>query len=894
MIEQSIPGNPHAEEAAVVAAAFDVEPLKGLSEQEVELRRERFGPNTLQSVRSRPAWRILVDQFVSLMVALLGVAAFISWLTGDAIEAVAIIAVLVINALVGFAMEWQAGRALDALRRQSRMSARVRRDGHEVMLDAEEIVPGDIIILNSGDRIPADARLIEAASLRTEESALTGESVTVEKTVAPVSENALLAERYSMMYLGTTVANGHAVALVTATGTETELGKIGKLVAEAREEKTPLETRLAELGQRLIYVVLVIALVILIAGWVRGDDMWQMGEVAISLAVAAVPEGLPTVTTLILALGVLRMARSRAIVRRLPAVETLGSTTVICTDKTGTLTENRMTVREYKLSNGRVFTLEEGHNDAVDDRDDLLFRALQVSVLCNEAAFDSVRREAVGDPTETALLHAAHQYGLNIQQERERYRKLAEYPFDTATKRMISVYLTGDNEASVFLKGAPSTVLKICHQQVDQQNKVVSFDEQLRESVISVNEEMAGRALRVLALAEKKIELKERDEIAEEELSDGYTFLGLVGMVDPPRSGVRETIQEARRAGIRIVMLTGDQINTARAIAEELQLSGDNPPRTLHARELEGLDAERLTAKAHNTDVFARVSPEDKLHIVEALSKAGEVVAVTGDGVNDAPALKRADIGIAMGLRGTEAAKEAADVVLADDNLATLVKAIEGGRTIYANIIKFVHLMFSENLSEVIVIFAAMLIGWPLPLLPLQILWVNLVTDVFPALALAVEPSSPRIMQQRPRSPKQALLSRQFFILVIWQGAMLAAITLAAYWWALKTYGEGSHARTVALFALIGVQIGHLFNCRSRSRSAFEGIWQNPFIWLSCVVSIGLQFLALYFAPLARVLGTVPVNRQDIIVCGLAIILPVLMVEVVKYLFSSKHSSDEV
>ncbi|MEP7336649.1 MAG: HAD-IC family P-type ATPase, partial [Acidobacteriota bacterium] len=540
---------------------------------------------------------------------------------------------------------------------------------------------------------------------------------------------------------------------------QTEMGRIGHLVASVPDESTPLERRLDELGRRLVMLVLGIAVIVMVTGWLRGESWWVMIEVGISLAVAAVPEGLPTVTTLILALGVLRMARKQALVRRLSAVETLGSTTVICSDKTGTLTENRMTVREYQLANGSAVKLEV----QAAANDELLSRAVRASVLCNEASFhpDAAEKErAAGDPTEIAMLVAAHGLKVNVAQMRAEYPKLAERPFDSDSKRMTTIHRVNDGTRLALLKGAPSVVLDACSDYAESASQLKPLDAAARARFLATNEKMADHALRVLALAEKKLGQDGSDDAAEAESTSGYTLLGFVGMIDPPRAAVAAAIRQAHAAGIRTVMLTGDQLNTARAIARELRLSEEAEPLVLHARELADANPERLAKMAHTVTVFARVSPEDKLRIVEALQKAGEVVAVTGDGVNDAPALKRSDIGIAMGERGTEAAKEAADVVLADDNFATIVGAVAGGRTIYANISKFVHFMFSTNLGEVVMIFLAIAIGWPLPLLPLQILWVNLVTDVFPALALAVEPPAADVMQQRPRSSRESLLSR--------------------------------------------------------------------------------------------------------------------------------------
>jgi P-type Ca2+ transporter type 2C len=874
----------HTLEPHDVSLLLKVDPKVGLTTSEVSEQQRRYGPNALQRLQSRPAWRVLIDQFASIVIALLAIAAIISWATADLAEAIAILIVLLLNAAVGFATEWQAGRALDALRRQSRTLSRVRRNGFEATVDAEELVPGDIIILNAGDRVPADARLIDAIGLEAEESALTGESTTVEKNVDAVSAQTPLAERHSMLFLGTAIAAGRGVAVVVSTGTATELGKIGRLVATSTKEQSPLEKQLAQLGRRLVYVVLVIAAVVMVTGWLRGDGLWLMVEVAVSLAVAAVPEGLPAVTTLILALGVLRMAQQRAIMRRLPAVETLGSTTVICADKTGTLTENRMTVREYYLSDGRRVGI--GEYESSLENDLLLQQAVRIGVLCNEASFRAEATDetrTIGDPTETALLVVADALVLDVSHERALHPKIAEQPFHASTKRMTTLHRKDDGQHFAALKGAPAVVLTACSHYCDAAGNTVPLDEASLKRFTTANEQMANRALRVLALAIKHFETY-AEHAAEDALESGYIFVGLVGMIDPPRPGVAEAIQCAKTAGIRTVMLTGDQLNTGIAIARELGL-GQKEPVALHARDLIETEPTRLAYLARNTDVFARVSPEEKLRIVEALQQAGEVVAVTGDGVNDAPALKRANIGIAMGQRGTEVAKEAADVVLADDNFATILRAVEGGRTIYSNITKFVHMMFSHNLGEVLVIFTAIAVGWPLPLLPLQILWMNLVTDVFPALALAVEPASKDIMKQPPRSPHRSLLSKPFLILIGWQAALLAAIALGAYMWALEVYGPGPHSRTIALFVLVSVQLGHTFNCRSRTRSATDGLLRNPFLWIAALIVVMLQLFAVYLSPLARVLGTVKPSATDWIVIGSCGLLTIGVVELTKFGF---------
>ena len=870
---------PYALAAAAVAQVQGVNPATGLSRDEAARRLAQFGANAIQQIRPRAAWRLLLDQFASLIIGLLAVAALVAFLTSDVVEGLAIVVVLMLNALIGFAMEWQAGRALDALRRAAHTTARVRRAGRETMLDALALVPGDVVVLNPGDRVPADMRLFEAAGLRTEESALTGESASVEKSVAPVAADAPVAERHSMLYLGTSVTAGRAVAIVTATGGQTELGRIGKLVAEAPDEPTPLEQRLATLGRQLVWLMLAIMVVVVVAGILRGDNWWLMVEVAISLAVAAVPEGLPTVTTLILAMGVLRMARHRAIVRRLPAVETLGSATIICTDKTGTLTENRMTVIECRLADGRVVRIDEQPDI---DNDELLFCTVRASVLCNEASVETQASgvtRTIGDPTETALLENARQLGLKVSKLRADYQKLAEIPFDAVTRRMLTVHRAPDGTQLYSLKGAPSVVLSLCRDLCGRDGEIRPLDEAAQRRLLAINDAMADRALRVLALAEKRLP---PGEPGPDWSARDFTFLGLIGMIDPPRAEVPQAVAQAHAAGIRVVMLTGDQSNTARAIARALRLNDHTDPLVLHARDLDGTDHTALADLARRADAFARVSPEDKMRIVEALQQTGEIVALTGDGVNDAPALKRADTGIAMGQRGTEVAREAADVVLTDDNFATILHAIESGRIIYANIGRFVHLMFSKNLAEVLLIFAALLIGWPLPLLPLQILWINLVTDLFPGLALAVEPGAPDVMRRRPASPQASLLSADFIRLIAWQGVMLTAIMMGAYGWALHEYGPGAHARTMALFALIGAQLGHMFNCRSRTRSVFDGLFRNPYVWLAAALVVSLQLLAVWSGPLARVLDVTRLTRTDWLVTGLSVISPVLIVEITK------------
>lgn len=847
-----LPEAPFARTAAEVADDLCVDPARGLTFEEVGRRRLSFGANVVVRDASRPVWIIIARQFRSIIVLLLAAAAAIAFATRDPAEGMAIIGVLLINAAVGFAMEWRSERALKSLRIQVRTTARVLRDGVQSVVDAEDLVPGDVILLDPGAHVPADARLVDTHALRVEEAALTGESVPTTKTAAPVDPDTPLAERTSMLFLGTTATAGRATAIVTGTGDGTELGRIGRLVREVEIEPTPLEQRLAALGRTLVVVVLGIGGVIIVAGIIRGDPLWEMVEVGISLAVAAVPEGLPAVTTLILSVGVLRMARRHAIVRKLPAVETLGSTTVICTDKTGTLTMNELTVR------------------AIDADDPL--ELLQIGALCSDAVIEGT--EAVGDPTEVALVVAALEAGLDVSALRAAHRKLLEVPFDPSTRHMITVHETPGGGRLLALKGAPSVVLAMCDPLTPGQ----------RDELNARNEQLAARGLRVLAFARGS---DDRD------LERGYTFLGFAALADPPRPAAAEAIARARDAGIRVVMLTGDQVETARAIARELRIAGEKPPTVVHAQELASHDQAAMTALAHRTDVFARITPEDKLRVVDALRDAGEIVAVTGDGVNDAPALRRADIGVAMGMTGTDAAKQTADLILTDDNLGTVVAAIDEGRTIYANIAKFVHLLFSHNLGEVVMVFVAIVAGLPLPLLALQILWMNVVTDIFPAFALALEPSQPHRMHGR--RIRGDFLSRGFLVMVAWQGAMLAAVALAAYVWGLQRYGEGAHARTIALTSLIAVQLGHTLNCRSRIVSAFTGIFDNLHIWAALATVVALHTFAIAFDPMARLIDLTPLNASDLGMIVFAAFLPVAIVEVQKvFLRASLPSAAEM
>jgi len=894
----------HAKDINDVARELGADPEKGLTSAEAASRLTRHGPNALPVAASRSPLSILVHQFKSLIVLLLFVASAIALLMGDVTECVAILVVIVLNAFIGFATELKAARALDSLRKQDVPVARVRRDANEMQISARDLVPGDLVLLNSGDRVPADARVLDAVELQVDEASLTGESLAVMKSQAVVADaSAALGDRASVVHMGTTVMAGRGTALVTSTGAETELGLIGKLIGDVGDRATPLEKKLAQLSRAMLYLVLGLCAVIVLAGWLRGNEILRMLEVGVSLAIAAVPEGLLAVTTMTLAVGMQRMARMRALVRNLPAVEALGSTTVICTDKTGTLTRNEMTVRVLLAGEQRLDISGSGYSPdgelrtgdhtvdsaALAMADDPVALALRIGALCNDAKVTREGSEVkvLGDPTEVALIVLAEKAGLEHEALKRDFPRLGEVPFDSRTKRMLTVHRAADGSRIAFAKGAPSAMLDASGWVLDGHGRSPLTDA-ARASWRERNESLASQALRVLGLAMRP--LTDADGDVAEALAHDMTFVGLTGMIDPLSDGVKETIDTCRSAGIRVVMITGDQLATAKEIAHQLGLDvgpGGAVMRVVHARELAGLDESAWQKLVNDTSVFARVTPEHKLQIVGALQQQGEVVAMTGDGVNDAPALKTADIGIAMGIRGTDVAKDAADIVITDDNFSTIVGAVEQGRVIVSNILRFIHYLFACNFAEILTVFTAIMLGWPLPLAVLQILWLNMVTDLFPALALAMEPAADDVMQRPPRDPRVPLMTRSFAWLIAWQGLLLAACTLLAFRVGLRWYGETGtglqHSVTIAFMTLSMVQIAHTLNARSRTKSLFRSsLFSNRWLLAAIAFTVLLQLTVVQIPFLRQVLNTVPLSWRDwqlILACTL---VPLVVVEVVK------------
>lgn len=845
--------------------------LEGLDAEEAARRLARFGPNSLAPPKRVSALRILLDQFASVVVGLLVVASVLALFVGDLLEAAAIGVVLVINTVVGFVVEVRARRAMEGLLRFQVPVSRVVRAGQVSEVPANRLVPGDVVEVESGDAVPADARIVSAAELRADEAALTGESAPVDKGTAPVEPAATLAERASMLYTGTTVTMGRARAVVVATGRGTELGRIGTLLEKIREGPTPLERRLDALGHRLIWLALGVTGVVVAAGSLRGAPLRTMIETGVALAIAAIPEGLPAVATIALAVGMHRMARRRALVREPDAVEALGAATVVCTDKTGTLTANQMTVTrlvgadyDVRVSGVGFFTDGEILRDGrpVDTEEDPHLGALlEAAALTSRATVDRERAEVTGDRTDAALLVLALKARRDPEALAESLPLVVEIPFSSTTGLSASAHRDG-SAVRCLVKGSPPAVLERCSR-VGLRSGPVTLDADRRRDLEEANESLAGHGYRVIALAEGSGAPEHADDVRD------LTFLGFAAIIDPPAEGVRETIRLLHEAGIRTIMITGDQRDTAKSIAVDLALM-DGDDDVVDGRALAAMDDASLAESVDRVKAYSRVSPEDKLRIVSTLQEKGETVAMLGDGVNDAAALKQADVGVVMGIRGTDVAKETAAVVLQDDRFATIAAAVEEGRVIHDNIRKFVFYLFGCNLAEVLVLLVSGLAALPLPLLPLQVLWLNLVTDTFPALALALEPGEKDVMRRPPRDPEAAILSWPFVKALAFYASLITAVTMTAYLLALGS-GRPEAAVTVSFMTLALAQLFHLGNARSRlpvlSPSA---ILANRWAVAAVPVVVGLQLLATYWPPLRRVLGTVPLSPGEL---GLALAL---------------------
>ena len=901
-----------------MARELAVDLTHGLTAQEVTQRRVQHGWNALAEAPPVPIWKRLLGQFKELVIWILIVAAIIADVMGEWADTAAILAIVLVNGVIGFLQEEKAGRALAALQKLSSPMAKVIRDGALQSVPAREMVPGDRIELEAGDHIPADARLLTAFSVRVQEAALTGESVPVDKDADGVlPENAPLGDRRNMVYMGTVTAAGKASAVVVATGMNTELGQIAGLLQRSEPEPTPLQRRLAELGKVLVVVCLVIVAIIFALQLVRGGKLLETLLISVSLAVAAVPEGLPAVVTLTLALGLQRMVKRNALVRKLPSVETLGSVTVICSDKTGTLTRNEMTVREVVTGGERYQVTGAGYaphgqflkcreqeaaptnsasrspreereqptdGEPVNPRDEVdLIQVLTTAARCNNATVSpngdgADSWQVIGDPTEGALVVAALKAGIEAH-DRE-HHVLYEIPFDSERKAM-SVVVRGTAGTPVMhTKGAPEVILAKCTTEL-RSGQAEPLTDARRDLIMKWNSEMASRALRVLALAYRDHSETHGTEYDESNL----IFAGLVGMIDPPREEAKAAVQKCRAAGIRPVMITGDHPATALAIARELHIAAEDG-RVVTGQELNDLSDDDLSAQVDRISVYARVSAEHKLRVVRAWKTRGQIVAMTGDGVNDAPAVKAADIGIAMGVTGTDVTKEASDMVLTDDNFASIVNAVEEGRGIFDNIQKFVQYLLSCNAGEVLLMFFAALIGWPVPLVAIQILWINLVTDGLPALALGMEPPERDIMTRPPRPPHEAVITRERGLLILFHGTLIATVAALGFW--IIYQGDDAHlarARTVTFCITAFAQLFFAIGCRSQRYTMLEiGLLSNPHLFGAIVISglLQLSVVTLPFAQPVFEITTHPSWEWPLII--LLALTPVTIIEVGKKL----------
>ncbi|MCC6454560.1 MAG: cation-translocating P-type ATPase [Caldilineaceae bacterium] len=892
-------------------AQLQTDPQSGLTSTEVEERLKRHGPNELIDRGSVSPWKILWGQLTSIMVVILIVAGVIAAVLGDLEDTIVILALVIINTLIGFTQEYRAERSMAALKEMAVPTVRVRRNGRVQEIPAPQLVPGDIVLIEAGNRIPADGRLLTSAGLQIQEAALTGESVAATKHDKTLEDaDVALGDRRNMVYMGTEVTTGRGEFVVTGTGMQTELGKIADLIQNVQGEETPLQRRLDQLGKQLAALAVVIVILVFVLGLFRGDSIEILLLTAISLAVAAVPEGLPATVTIALSLGAQRMLQRKALIRKLPAVETLGSVTVICSDKTGTLTENRMTVTvldiagtKLELQGEKALPIPELH-----DKPALAF-LLAGAALCNDAKPQSEGAESpdeiLGDPTEVALVVASNRQGMPKSQLDRVLPRVAEDPFNSERKRMTTLHVrpdsvpgaadqvaaliddlnkTGDSKFVAFSKGAVDGLLDITSN-VWLVDHTMPLDESTRERILQANAGMALNGLRVLGVGYRLLdEIPSGVEVGNADaLEDNLVLVGMIGMMDPARPEVRDAVQTCKEAGIRVKMITGDHPATAIAIAQELGIANEGD-RAIIGLELNKMDDEELSSALEEVSVFARVAPEHKLRIVQALQANGEVVAMTGDGVNDAPALKQAEIGVAMGITGTDVTKEAGDMVLRDDNFATIVAAVGEGRVVYANIRKFIRYLLTGNIAEIIVMLITPFLGMPLALLPLQILWINLLTDGLPALALGVEPAESNIMRQPPRSPTESILGRGMGQQIVISGALLAILSTVVGYWAWSN--NNPDWQTMIFTTLTFGQMAAVLSLRSDSESFFKfGIRRNPALIGAVLLTVLLQLAVTYMPFLQELFETRPLTATEMLICVGTGIIMLLGVEAEKAFF---------
>jgi P-type Ca2+ transporter type 2C len=856
---------------------------KGLGSKEAEMRLLKYGKNMLLEGKKKSIFIMFLEQFKNIMVVILLIAAVISGLLGELTDTFIILAVVFINAFVGIIQENKAEKALAALEKMSAPFAKVKRNGIVQSIKSEDIVPGDIVLIEAGDYIPADMRLIESANLKIEEASLTGESVPVEKTVEVIEKNeTVLGDRQNMAYSGSSVTYGRGAGIVTATGMDTETGRIAQYLAKQDFEQTPLQKKLVEMGKYMSITVVFIAIVIFITGILQGRNYFQMFLTAVSLAVAAIPEGLPAIVTIVLAIGVQKMSSRNAIIRKLPAVETLGSTEIICSDKTGTLTQNKMTVKEIYLNN-EIKKAESltGHEQNLD-----LF--IRIMALCNDSKISESKDGKtvfLGDPTETALVDFGNEFGYQKNDLEKLFPREAEIPFDSQRKLMSTLNKT-DTGIGIMVKGAPDILLERCDR-ILIDDRILALTDDLKTGIKKANYDMAHSALRVLALSYNELNALP-GAITPGNIEKGLIFTGLAGMMDPPRPEVKEAVRVCRSAGIRPIMITGDHRDTAAAIARELEIIMDESE-IITGSELDMISDEDFTTSVHKYSVYARVSPEHKVRIVKAWKAHGKIVAMTGDGVNDAPALKTSDIGVGMGITGTDVSKGVSDMVLSDDNFATIVIAVEEGRKIYSNIRKFIQFLLSANIGEVLTLFIATLLNWTI-LLPVHILWINLVTDVFPALALGMEKAEKGLMSKRPDKSSNNLFTGGLGTSIIYQGIIESTIVLVTYFLGMHMYSART-AATMAFMTLGLIQLTHSMNVRSIDKSLFTiGFFTNRYLTGAIAISAFMQVIVVAVPFLSKIFKVVPLDFTQWIIVAAASLIIIPLIELVK-LFQRKYRS---
>ncbi len=866
---------------------------EGLSDAVVKSQREKFGSNQLPEEKSFSLWLLFLRQFQSTLIYILLIAAAISFILNDILNMWVILAAVGLNVIVGYFQEFRAQRALEQLRKVVTQYATVKRNNHEIQIETDQLVPGDLVILKAGDKVPADIRLIKLTDLKVNEASLTGESYPVDKITAALPSAVIIAEQKNKVFMGTTIVTGTAEGIVVDTGQYTEIGKIATLIKGTAQEETPLQKKLARLGKSLGIIILSLSLVIFLVGIIMKYDFKEMFTTAVAVAVAAIPEGLVVVVTVILAIGMQRILKQEALVRKLIAAETLGSVSIICTDKTGTLTEGRMRVAKIITHDHNLDAANYKINfEQSNITQQTYYTALKIGLLSSDAYIENPNDpfehlKVIGSPTEKALVLAANQAGFNQEKFRADNPRLEVIPFTSDMKYMVTLHQDKQKNKEIYLKGAPEKILEFSTK-IDLDGKIEKFTDDRKKKIEGEYKKLSREGLRILALAYKKVSKDYSGIHKDDKLFADVIFVGFVGIKDPLRKEAASTIRLCQAAGIRPVMLTGDHKLTAQAIARELNLPAEKE-NIIEGEEFSKLNKEQLAKRISHISVYARINPHDKLRIVDAWQERGEVVAMTGDGVNDAPALKSADIGVALG-SGTDVAKETANMVLLNNNFSTIVKAVEQGRIIYDNIKKVILYLMSDSFTEMIVIVVGLFMGWPLPLLAAQILWINLVTDGFPNIALTLEPGEKGIMNQKPISEKQPILDKEIKFLIIMISTVTALLSLGIFYWIWKSTGDLDKARTMIFTAVAVDSLLYVFSCRSVRHSIFKiGLYSNKYLLVAVGMGLFLQVLAVYAPFLQKVFYTVPLNIIDWVIVLSVGIFAIGAIELAKWFFIHRH-----